>query len=469
MLSKLKNSLKTIWLAFAGLLASLVTAAIMAALVWAAWICVAELFDIRDIDTKNRYFFTALAVIVPIIAICAIINALRESRKENQMLEKYREVIGGCPQKEWAEKLHQAGRQAMGEGALPKARKYLEASGELDIVKVGPDLIRCYHAMGKLEAARALADRLFFGKAEERNDEAAVLAITLGLFSDPARILRLLEKHFSLFPEQKSQIPQQLWEEAVAMTEQLALQEYQTKLRLQTEYCDTRLRKALKLGKEGNFAEAVKLCDEGLNHVTDDCRNDLRDTLITLAWIAANCAFQQKQYHSTQKYLDMEDCSRYPTAYYLRLRAVTHDGTVSSYNHNVMNQQSEAACRAAKEGLPGAEAFKRRLLNTQIKNYDKLIRVEKEKIADIEFEEEYGMTREEYAQQASRRKQIAEDHARAEAEALQETWKQLEFDAVERYHDARRGGDGLTMEEKFQRGKIDRADYNRYKALRDKL
>lgn len=464
MLSILKTVLKTIGLVFSALFAS----AIPAAVAWGVWICVAELFGIRDIDIKNRYFFIALTVIIPIIVICVVINAIRDFRKENALLQKYQYVIGGYPQKEWAEKLHQAGRQAMLEGSLTKAREYLEASGDLDIVKVGPDLIRCYHAMGNLSAAKALVKRLFFGKSEERNYEAGVLAITLGLDSDPARIMRLLKDHFSYSPDQKSQIPQQLWEQAEALTEQCVLQEYQKKLRQETEYCDTRLQKAQKLMQEGNFAAAIKVCDEALKYVTDDCRDTLKNKLVNLAWIAANCAYQQKYYETTLKYLDMEDCSCYPTEYYLRVRAKTHDGLQGSYDEDGREQETDAACRAANAGLPGAEEFKRELLNTHIKILDALIHVEKQKIADIEFEEEYGMSREEYANLAERQRQIAAKQTRAKAEALQDTWKQLELDAAERYYDVRSGGDGLTMEEKFQRGKIDRADYYRHKAARDK-
>lgn len=165
----------------------------------------------------------------------------------------------------------------------------------------------------------------------------------------------------------------------------------------------------------------------------------------------------------------MEDCSRYPTEYYLRVRAMTADGLFSSYDDGVMRQQREAAYRAVKEGLPGAEAFKRRLLDTQEKRLDARIRAAKQEIADFEFEEKYGMTREEYAQRSGRRQRIAADNAQAEAKALQDAWKELELDAAERYCDARSGGDGLTVEEKFRRGEIDRADYYRHKAARDKL
>lgn len=418
-------------------------------------------FLIRMIDEKYRRI--GRIILIGIIVVCCVVRVLGwifERNRRKALAEKYRSVIGNCTLKELPEKLLRLGRKALQEGTLDKAREYLEASGKMNFREAGPDLIRCYHALGMRYKAKELVEQLMFkGEVEEKNYEAGLLAITLGLTDDVERMLRLVKIMAGSDPAGKRRGSKQLWDEANELCNQAAQRKNQEKLSKELDECDLGLQKARAQEKAGNLARAVEICSGTMKNVADDCRDDLKDKLAELAWMAAQLSYRQKKYNDTVKYLNMEDCSRYPSEYYLRVLAQTWDGTSLSYAY--MNEAEEAVKRAVQEGIPGAREMQVKLRETAIDLLGRLIRAEQGNLADMEaeerFEAEHGISREEYAE---RQRRNAAEKARSE----QKVRRQRDIELAEREYDLSIGGDGSTMDEKVLTGKISSADYYRYKA-----
>lgn len=346
------------------------------------------------------------------------------------------------------------GKESLHAGNLEKALEYLEDCRTINNL---PDVKLAFAEYYATIGDRKNASELLKEATSNYNADSHFMAILLHMTDDPVgefekgkEIMQQYDRMAELLqPAQKQMVQDTL--DGYAATVQ----------------------KASEVASTGNYAEAAQICrsayDVLVNYTEKGERAGFREKLTELAWmIAVNCCAtdEYQQYVVAKEYLDKEDCSHYPTYYYIYMLAKTCGGKSGfddpDYLFKAFFTHVE---RAIREGLPNAEQVKARLDKTFSRSIeiglDNALYALEQIEAEEAFEEEHGMSREEYEVRQQERREKEEKTKR-------EQKLRAEFEWAEGYWDLMTGGTGRDVEQMRTEGAVSFADYALYNAAKEK-
>ena len=445
---------------------------------------------------------------IAVIIVSMIIGGISSAKENRKLTEKYIEkgIINQNNKEALPAVLLQKGQELLENGNVNNAISYLNDCIKLSKMKelfdieknASVELGKCYIAIGNDEKALNILSSVFTPQAYmlraellfKRNqrydikeaDRCAREAIKCAELEDRARAL--LQKTEAIFDEQAKEETRQRFEAAIKNCQSLDPNPSITSVLYITP--------GQHFKRLGYYLD---MYNDITKYVSEEQRKNYSKELSLIAFQIASMCCSYGFHGSAYAYLQKEDHLILPQKDFLYAMIYARTGPEGLYRfaiHYPKDVVEEYKNKLEKASLPARDfdkalEYANHALQSGIKEASKLITVievareqseyydalrHAQNIWDKQFEEKYGMTRDEYDEymeerrEAIREQQELEAEQRAKEEARR---KRLErdIDISEMLYDKTHDGTGKTMDEKWRMGEITAEEYHEYKNKRD--